>query len=492
MHESDNQETIHQILNYREWQSFECKRALVKPAKILETIVAFANTEGGIFILGLEDPDKAQGNERLFGISENSDNISEVQTLLKREIDPHLQFLNQWEISILNREKKEDRLWVIHVAKSNDVHSLKNGDTFIRSGSHNVKIGSSQIIRLKYEKGVIKYESEASGLDSLDELDSGLLEKFKKESRSQSTDQWQFLKDNGLALKRNDKWELTKGGALLFAKNPAVVLGSKCSIKVTHYLGTNPSFTENPNFLRRPFSIEGPLLEQITRTIDYFRDAVRSSPPKLTGATFKPTLLIPEWVFQEAVTNSVIHRDYSLQDDTHIRFFDDRIEVESPGTYPGHITISNIRHERFARNPLILRALNRFVEAPNLDHGEGIDRMFSIMRTHNLYEPLYLPPQTRPHSVLVILLNIQRVEYWDTVSQYLDKHSSISNREARKVTGITDTIKMSRLLKLWVKKGLLEKQETGSKKETLYHKPGIHQTSSLFAGGGDNKSFNFK
>lgn len=218
--------------------------------------------------------------------------------------------------------------------------------------------------------------------------------------------------------------------------------------------------------------------------IDYFREAVRSSPPKLTGATFKPTLLIPEWVFQEAVTNAVIHRDYSLQDDIHVRFFDDHIEVESPGTYPGHMTVANIRTERFARNPLILRTLNRFVEAPNLDHGEGVDRMFAIMKSNNLYEPLYFPPKGRPHSVLLFLLNLQRVEYWDTVSQYLDKFPSISNQEARKITGIHDTIKMSRLLKLWVKQGLLEKQETGSKKETLYNKSGSKPTiPPIFRGG---------
>lgn len=483
-----DQELIRKILNSREWQTFECKRAQAKPAKILESIVAFANTDGGLLVIGLEDPDKTEGAHRLFGIGENLDNVSEVQTLIKRDIDPHLPIINQIEVHITNRSQKHDRLLAIYVGKSNDVHSLRNGDTFIRNGSHNVKIGSSQIIRLKYEKGIIKYESELSEISQLDNLDIGLLERFKQESRSQSADIWQLLKDNGLASHHHNRWKLTNGGVLLFAKNPAVTLGSKCSIKITHYLGTSPSFTERPNFLRRPFSIEGPLLEQITHVIDYFRDALRSSPPKLSGATFKPTLLIPEWVFQEAVTNAVIHRDYSLQDDIHIRFFDDRIEVESPGTYPGHITVANIRSERFARNPLILRTLNRFVEAPNLDHGEGIDRMFSIMHTHNLYEPLYLPPQIKPHSVQVILLNAQRIEYWDIVSQYLDRHASISNQEARKITGINDTIRMSRLLKGWVKKGLLEKRVTTSKKETIYNKPGINQVSSLFSGGDDNKN----
>lgn len=108
--------------------------------------------------------------------------------------------------------------------------------------------------------------------------------------------------------------------------------------------------------------------------IEYFRRIVRSSPHKLSGVSFNPTLLISEWAFQEAVTNALIHRNYFVQDDIQVRFFDDRVEVESPGTYPGYITVENIRTERFARNPLILRTLNRFQTTPNLDISEGVDR----------------------------------------------------------------------------------------------------------------------
>jgi len=228
-------------------------------------------------------------------------------------------------------------------------------------------------------------------------------------------------------------------------------------------------------------------LHQIEKTIKYFRDIVKNSPPKLSGAAFSPSVLIPEWAFQEAITNAVIHRNYFIQDDIQVRFFDDRIEIESPGTYPGHITVSNIRSERFARNPLILRTLNRFQTAPNLDIGEGVDRMFKIMRERNLYEPLYFPPSIRPNSVLLILFNLQRIEYWDTVSKYLDKHYRITNSEARRITGIKDTLKMSRLLKSWVDKGLLQKVGEKAKKVVYYIKPGQEMPSRLFSKGVENK-----
>ena len=320
-------------------------------------------------------------------------------------------------------------------------------------------------------------------IDDLRLLDLELLHRYQEEVGSESKNEWQFLRDNGLALVQDEKNFLSNAGALLFAKNPTVTLAHKCSIKISHYYGTKPSYSIDPNFVRRPFSVEGPLLIQIEKAVEYFRNVVASSPPKLRGPGFRPSFLIPEGVFQEAVTNAVIHRNYSVENDIQIRFFDDRVEVESPGTYPGHINVSNIRRERYARNPLILRTLNRFRAAPNLDIGEGVDRMFASMLAINLYEPLFVPPSISPRSVHLILLNLHKVEYWDTVSHYLDEKGRITNSEARKITGIHDILKMSRLLSSWVDKKLLAKALSTGKKNVFYIKPGQDIISGLFSLG---------
>lgn len=466
-------ELLQLILDDREWQTFECKRAAVQPAKLLEVVCAFANTDGGILVIGLDDPEKVkEEKKRLIGISENLDNVSEFLKFIGKEIEPPFVSCNHTEINIENAEHKADKILVVSVGKSNDVHSLKKGDTFVRKGRQNVKIGSSEIVRLKYEKGTVRFEDEDSLISDLSILETGLFSQYKKDTQSESLDDWQFLKDNGLAVKK-EKHTLTKSGVLLFAKNPSVTTRGKCGIKISHYYGKKPTYSGEPNFVRRPFTVEGPLLIQIDKTLEYFRDVVKASPPKLVGATFRSSLLIPEWAFQEAVTNAVIHRNYFLQDDIQIRFFDDRIEVESPGTYPGHITVGNIRTERFSRNPIIQRTLNRFQSAPNLDIGEGVDRMFEIMKQNNLYEPLFVPPTVRPNSVLVILFNMQRIEYWDTVSKYLDENYRITNREARRITGIQDSAKMSRLLKSWVSRGYLDRVEKGYRGNFYYKKVGV-------------------
>lgn len=481
-----NQELLKIFLDTEEWQTFECKRAAVQPAKLLETAVAFANTDGGFLVIGLEDPKKAQGKKRLIGISENSDNVSEFLKLIEKEIDPPLRAWKKFELKIINIYKVPDTLLVVKIEKSDEIHSLKKGDTFVRRGKQNVKIGAQEIRRLQYEKGSVKFEDETSGITTLEDIEISLLSEYKQNTESDSQDDWQFLKDNGLAIKSNGGFHMTKSGILLFWKNPSVALRSKCGIKVSHYYGIKPTYSGEPNFVRRPFTIEGPLLYQIQKMIKYFREAVKTSPPKLKGGTFRPSLLIPEWAFQEAITNAVIHRNYFVQDDVQIRFFDDRIEIESPGIYPGNITPFNIRSERFSRNPIIQRTLNRFQKAPNLDIGEGVDRMFKIMRENNLYEPLYFPSSLRPNSVLLILLNLQKVEFWDTVSKYLEEHYRITNGEARRITGLNDTLKMSRLLKSWVDKGLLERAGK-AKKEIYYMKPGQVVPTGLFSRGVENK-----
>ena len=77
---------VDQILGFSESRTFDCKRLKGKLTKVLETVVAFANSDGGIIALGLEDPDKARGRDRLYGIQENLMNWDELRRLLRSRI----------------------------------------------------------------------------------------------------------------------------------------------------------------------------------------------------------------------------------------------------------------------------------------------------------------------------------------------------------------------------------------------------------------------
>src|SRR3989338_9248258 len=95
-------DTLQFLLDSKEWQVFECKRASANPNKVIESVVALANSEGGLLVVGLEDPEKAAGRARLIGISESPDNVSELMNLIPKEITPPLHQIKDHDIPITN------------------------------------------------------------------------------------------------------------------------------------------------------------------------------------------------------------------------------------------------------------------------------------------------------------------------------------------------------------------------------------------------------
>ena len=115
----DENTELQQILENEESQTVECKRSATKPQKLLEAVVALANTSGGKLIIGLEDPSKARGKKRLIGIEEDkSDNISEFKKLIEKEIDPPIVGYKIEEIKITNTAGNQDKIVVVDIKKS--------------------------------------------------------------------------------------------------------------------------------------------------------------------------------------------------------------------------------------------------------------------------------------------------------------------------------------------------------------------------------------
>lgn len=80
-------ELIETFLQFPEGYGFDCKR-LGKLDRVIETVVAFANADGGTIALGLEDPDKADGRARVYGIQENPLALDELRRLVRSRITP--------------------------------------------------------------------------------------------------------------------------------------------------------------------------------------------------------------------------------------------------------------------------------------------------------------------------------------------------------------------------------------------------------------------
>jgi ATP-dependent DNA helicase RecG len=216
-------------------------------------------------------------------------------------------------------------------------------------------------------------------------------------------------------------------------------------IKTTDAEGTRGSLDFDP------ISIEGCAYDQI-------HDAVRETAKIIESVRIRTTeglesVRYPEAAIHEVVTNGVLHRDYSIADDVHVKIFDNRVEVLSPGTLPGHVTVENILNERFARNAAIVRLINKFPNPPNKDVGEGLSTAFQAMREMKLKDPTI---SQEGGYVKVVLRHEPLASPEEIILEYLRTHEEIANREAREICYIGSENKMKRILQQMVSKKLIE------------------------------------
>jgi ATP-dependent DNA helicase RecG len=131
----------------------------------------------------------------------------------------------------------------------------------------------------------------------------------------------------------------TVAGLILFAEEPQAALPKCTGIKL-HRDKTTAEEGTRDTLAGDPSSVEGHAYAQIHEAVSATAKIIESvrvnSPDGLESAKYPITAL------HEIITNAVLHRDYSIADDIHIRVFDNGVEVLSPGTLPAHITPENI------------------------------------------------------------------------------------------------------------------------------------------------------
>ncbi len=477
-----NDALIEQLLLRSESINFDCKR-IGNIEKLLETVVAFANTEGGIIALGLEDPDKAHGRDRVYGIQNHPMNWDELQRKLRSRITEPDQLTNSHqELGCTLRDDTNGSIILLKIAKSSRVHSIVDDGTFIRLTKGNKHLTATEINELCHSRGIVSAESQTEEVD-FELLDTDHWRSYaSKRKLTRPIDQAMF--HIGLAKKNSDgQLRPTRAAVLLFAEEPSGVLGGKTAVRIFHYHGIQVSTDPNTNLVRPPTTIGGPLARQIV-------DARQAVIAELAGQVqfgphgFEIVQRYPLRVIAEALTNAIIHRDYRLVSDIIVRIFSDRIEIESPGLLIGPVTVGNIsRIGAHSRNPQIVQHLREFPNPPNLDAGEGVRMMFGTMGESGLYPPIYFTrPRMEREAVVTILRNQNQPSAWQQVSHYLDEHGAIRNAEVREILGTEDRIRASRQLREWVDLGLLVvANPEAAKKLRRYSKPDVDFDPALFA-----------
>ena len=483
---------ISKLLAAIESRTLDFKRISAKLTRIVETVCAFANTDGGIIAIGIGDakevkelkPGAAQSS-RLFGIEENPEAFDDLQREIMKRFEPAMGGLHWVRVPCTLHNGQPGHIVMLRVEKSEQVHSIVGDGTWTRMDASNREMSATETTELSYQRGTRSATSETVPVN-LALLETDVWREFaaaRSGGRLTGTFAEQLQKI-GLAHEIGSEVRPTRAAVLLFAEEPGSLLAAhdtRADVHVMVFDGKAALPSATPNYRKPTHKVRGPLIEQIDATVRRVLDEIAQG-VTLSTSGFKAKHAYPERVVKEAIVNAVIHRDYRLNRDIFIRIFDDRIEVESPGTFPGNITAENImRAGSKARNPLVAINLNRFPNAPNIDAGEGVKAMFAEMDAAKRYPPQYRQStEAAVEHITLTLFNLERPTAWDEVSHWIDKNGPIGNSQLREIAKV-DVTEASRMLKDWVQQGVLIALPDRGRRNAAYAKPATPSNGSLFA-----------
>lgn len=428
------------LLNLQEGHFVDLKAIEISPAKLTRSLSAFANAEGGELFVGIDEDKKT--NTRTYRGFKNQEGANGFLQTFERLFP----FGNDHQYSFLESDKAAGYVLRVEIQKSRDIKLSSDGIPYVRRGAQNLPVDTEEAkAQLKRNKGITSFEAETVGVEKNLITNSTPIINFMLEVvPTAEPEPW--LKKQQLILSEKP----TVAGLILFADEPQATLPKRCGLKIYRYK-TKDDEGSRDSLDFDPISIEGcaydQILEAVQKTATIIESVRVNTPNGLESITYPVTAL------HEIITNAVLHRDYSIADDIHIRVFDNRVEVLSPGTLPGHITPDNILDERFSRNGVIVRLINKFPNPPNKDVGEGLNTAFMAMREMRLKPPLVAQAGG---YVKVTLRHEPLATPDELILEFLHKNTQITNKEAREICFIGSENTMKRVFQRMMKNDLIE------------------------------------
>jgi len=401
----------------------------IAPKNLTRHISAFANADGG---------------ELFIGIRERSSNPTAYEWAGfydVEEANAHLQVFEQlfplggdFRYDFLQAETLPGLVLHVEIRKTRNIVKTQDGTVYLRRGAQSLPVSSAEHLEaLSRAKGLTSFETETVNADPVNITNSEsiitfLLEVVPRAEPSAWLRKQQMLIDE----------KPTVAGIVLFADEPQAILPKRTSVKIYRYKTKGEGSRET--LAGDPITIEGNLYTLISKTVEKTVEIVESIPRVGEGGL--EAIKYPRETIHEIIANALLHRDYSHANDVHVRIFDNRIEVESPGRLPAHITVQNILAERFARNAAIVRMINKFPNPPNKDVGEGLRTAFEAMRNLRLKPPEVVENE---NSVVVNIRHEPLASPEDLIMSHLRENGKINNSTARELCHIGSENEMKRI-----------------------------------------------
>ena len=342
-------------------------------SNIAEALAALANAHGGVAVLGVTARGSLQS-----GVDVTSLRDMAIQASLLTDppmIVPTPQIV----------ESDKGAAVIVQVPPGlPHIYSLQ-GRYLTRTAGQTRPLTTPELRRLLFERTDSGFESTAVTGATLADFDQPLIDRYLTHLQvSPQDDVLQLLMARGCVAYHptnpDDDLVPTHAGILLFGREPQRFLRS-AEIICVRYSGDDMS----DEFVRQ--DITGPLVEQIRQAEAFLVGNMRRG-MRITGMAREDVSEYPIAVVREAIVNAVAHRDYSIRGEgIRLLMFNNRLTVYSPGRLPGHVTLDNLRDERYSRNEAVVAILSDWGYIERL--GYGIDRMLAAMQEIGLPEPVF-------------------------------------------------------------------------------------------------------
>lgn len=355
--------------------------------ELSDELAAFANSRGGILLLGVRDSPR-----EVVGIP--LERLDAVEALVRQacedSVKPSMAPIIE-RMTLPDATGIERPILRVDVAPSLFVHQSAGGYLH-RVGSSKRPVPPDHLARLFQQRSqsrLIRFDETPVAAASLADLDEPRWRRF---ITPRTIDQPEQMLAKLAMAARDDggTWRPTVAGLLLACREPQRYLPG-AFIQAVCYAGTTIAPRHDGVYQRDARDITGTLDEQIRGACDFVRQNMRVSARKsLSGGRED----LPQYdllaVF-EAVTNAVAHRDYSMASGkVRLRMFDDRLEIYTPGMLPNTMTPESLPFRQATRNEVLTSLLARCPVDWAPGAGAAITHRFYIMDRRGEGVPIIL------------------------------------------------------------------------------------------------------
>ena len=360
-----------------ESESTEFKLGLGDLSAIGKAVCAFANTEGGVVVLGVnnsqaivgvkEDPEKVQ--ERLTSFLQNGCNLP-VSASAGRHQDP-----NGW-------------VHWLEISRQRNFEPLRyDGRVWVRRNRSSVQPSPAELQELYNVFGYILTEERTIQAAELADIESRAFHAYLDQHgldvvTEPQPDAEDDLRNRGVLSEVGRELRPTLYGVLAFGKDPQGYQQTQnFLVQCVAYGGDDRS-----SDVLQVSDSSGRLDEQVVRALGWFSRLGRFE--HYSGLVREDRFMLPIPALRESLVNAVVHRDYAITGSKILlEVFDSQVHVTSPGGLPNHLTVESVRAGGHPRSRNELMANFMLVMGYMEQRGRGWPIMRRAMRDFNGTEP---------------------------------------------------------------------------------------------------------